>query len=814
MNIGIRCMGSAALALGIMFSTGVAQAQFIGWACGGVDTNGGVLLCTTNGVDWFRQGVGQLGTHAMSGVAAAGRHVWVVGDPAAGYAAVYHSADYGATWARQGSAMTLPTGTLHKIWAVDRNVLWAVGPDGAVAVTGNGGQNWQCRPVTNCTALLQGVTAVDRWTAWVSGEEDPASGMAGMFYTQDGGGTWTAQTSPAITNAGHLLGLAALDANRVWAIGGNETILATTNAGAQWDLLSSGSFKDGNEIRVLDDQRIWAAYDSHVDWTTNGGATWGSEHTTDYTMDVATPDGTNVWAISGNYWGGTIHHSDDGGATWTNTGVIACGGLLFKITVQRHLPPRTLYVNAASGNATPPYTSWDTAASNIQDAVDLAMEDDTVLVTNGVYNRGGRALGTNSLANRVLIEGPITVRSVNGAAATTIAGAQDPVSTNGPAAVRCVWLASDATLAGFTLANGATRAWDAGAASNDVTGGGAWCQGQRAIVMNCVLNGNSAAGGGGVYGGTLYGCTLSGNAAGSGGGAQEATLHGCTLASNSAVNGGGAYHGELYGCILAGNTAGSEGGGVKSSDLYICLLRGNQAGVRGGGAAGQQDGAYTNPIKVVNCTIVDNLAPAAGGVHCGTILNSVLHGNQATLGETNYDGYCTLAYSCAEPLYAGGPGNLAANPRFANATAGNYRLQADSPCINAGTNEAWMTGAPDLAGNRRIIGPTVDMGVYEYPLAPTSLAAATNSSGCLQLTWTGVTGAGGYAIFRSTTTNVPSEALSVVSTTTYCDATAKPGQHYYYWVNAHYATEASTLSASAIGWLRGVALPWLMLLLE
>ena len=57
--------------------------------------------------------------------------------------------------------------------------------------------------------------------------------------------------------------------------------------------------------------------------------------------------------------------------------------------------------------------------------------------------------------------------------------------------------------------------------------------------------------------------------------------------------------------------------------------------------------------------------------------------------------------------------NIAADPRFVNAAAGNFRLQSNSPCINAGNN-AYVTTANDLDGLPRIASGTVDMGAYEY----------------------------------------------------------------------------------------------------
>jgi hypothetical protein len=46
------------------------------------------------------------------------------------------------------------------------------------------------------------------------------------------------------------------------------------------------------------------------------------------------------------------------------------------------------YVDLNSTNATPPFTTWATAATNIQDAVDAAVSGDEVAVTDGIYAFG------------------------------------------------------------------------------------------------------------------------------------------------------------------------------------------------------------------------------------------------------------------------------------------------------------------------------------------------------------------------------------------------------------------------------------------
>jgi hypothetical protein len=107
------------------------------------------------------------------------------------------------------------------------------------------------------------------------------------------------------------------------------------------------------------------------------------------------------------------------------------------------VPAATHYVSLGSTNPTPPYTNWVTAARNIQDAVIVAVTNDVVVVTKGVYPGG------------VSVTNPLVLLSVNGPQVTLIDGG----GTN-----RCASLTDGASLSGFTLTNG-----------NAVSGGGVWC---------------------------------------------------------------------------------------------------------------------------------------------------------------------------------------------------------------------------------------------------------------------------------------------------------------------------------------------------
>ena len=99
-----------------------------------------------------------------------------------------------------------------------------------------------------------------------------------------------------------------------------------------------------------------------------------------------------------------------------------------------------LFVNLNSTNASLPFASWNTAATNIQNAIDAADVGDLILVTNGLYDTGGEIfpINNNTLTNRVVVSKAVTVQSVNGPLVTIIYGYQVPGGANGVSAIRCV----------------------------------------------------------------------------------------------------------------------------------------------------------------------------------------------------------------------------------------------------------------------------------------------------------------------------------------------------------------------------------------
>jgi len=392
-------------------------------------------------------------------------------------------------------------------------------------------------------------------------------------------------------------------------------------------------------------------------------------------------------------------------------------------TVPIHVEDTVHYVALSNQAPSAPFDSWATAATNIQDAVDATATGGLILVSNGVYATGGRVLH-GAMSNRVAVSRPMTLQSVNGPEWTVIRGNQVPGTITGDGAVRCIYLADGATLIGFTLTNGASRA--VGDYTFERSVGGAFCESTGTVLSNCWINGNRGHYTvGGILSGTLYHCVVQGNsvdAYGYFGGASGTDMHDSIVAGNTAYNGAGVSGGTLNRCTVTNNSAGLTGGGAKDATLNHCLVAGNYGGNYGGGGysctfnnclvisnSSRYGGGGADAGVLNHCTVVGNSSGTGGGTIWSQLSNSIVYYN---IGGNQWGDY-PVDHSCTVPLSSIGTGSITNPPIFVNQVAGDYRLNPNSPCINAGDN-ASSTVTNDFDDNPRIAGGRVDMGAYEF----------------------------------------------------------------------------------------------------
>jgi hypothetical protein len=135
-----------------------------------------------------------------------------------------------------------------------------------------------------------------------------------------------------------------------------------------------------------------------------------------------------------------------------------------------------------SGTAEWPYTNWVTAATCLQNAVDAAVDGDTILVAAGTYK----------LDDQVVVTNAVCLQSVAGAEYTLLDGQQKN---------RVLYLGQEVTVDGFTVTNGYSQGY----------GGGVHCENESTLTHCIIANNSAVIAGGGSYLGTLSDCTLSGN---------------------------------------------------------------------------------------------------------------------------------------------------------------------------------------------------------------------------------------------------------------------------------------------------------------
>jgi predicted outer membrane repeat protein len=235
----------------------------------------------------------------------------------------------------------------------------------------------------------------------------------------------------------------------------------------------------------------------------------------------------------------------------------------------------------------------------IQEAIDAAVDGDTVTVADGVYYGDGNRDLTFSGKT-------ITLQSENGPYTCTIdCGGSDGNEHRG---IIINNANENVTINGFTIMNGYSSA-----------GGGINCVYASPTITNCVLRNNTAE----DYGGGIY--TSNSNL----------TITNCLIYDNTVTNlagtnaqGGGMYldnnsDATVTDCIIRDNHALNYGGGIRTNSssptITNCLIQGNTTGVYDGGGLycrGRDDASVT---RLINCVISGNRAlsgyNAGGGLY-------------------------------------------------------------------------------------------------------------------------------------------------------------------------------------------------------
>jgi len=229
----------------------------------------------------------------------------------------------GATNDTNRPLSTPVTDSLLDVHAVDTNYVWAVGENGLILTTENGGQTWSIQ-ASGTRNKLNSVFFYSSSIGWAVGD----SGI--IVRTSSGGVRWTPLTTGLTENLNSVF---AMSQQIAWVVGSSGIILKTTN-GISWSTMVSGSSADLKSIFFNNNGMTgWCAgTNGTVLKTSDGGINWRKLPT------GSVADLNAVYFFDLNYGfavgkSGTILRSSDGGETWINQSANTYDDSLSPITI-------------------------------------------------------------------------------------------------------------------------------------------------------------------------------------------------------------------------------------------------------------------------------------------------------------------------------------------------------------------------------------------------------------------------------------------------------------------------------------------------
>ncbi len=207
-------------------------------------------------------------------------------------------------WVAQPSGITK---TLSDVYFADTLHGWAVGYNGTILRTSDGGEYWEISTLSP-SSYFEGVWFTDTLHGWICGT------MGSIYHTQDGGDTWTQQSAPL---PGDFYKICFAGDSTGWIVGDNGVILGTVDAGENWIFQFSGVLQDLVAVSFTDVNNGWVAGGTESGVllsTSNGGQTW-------VLRDPGTPDLLYAVFFINPYMGwlglnNVILHTTDVGDHW------------------------------------------------------------------------------------------------------------------------------------------------------------------------------------------------------------------------------------------------------------------------------------------------------------------------------------------------------------------------------------------------------------------------------------------------------------------------------------------------------------------